>query len=124
MRRTLRTELPVFAATAVWTIPTARRIWDLLSGHGGDHHSPAPGAASDRGAHGMSLNSGLVTGQEFPEEKESEFPEAAWRGWREQVGLAVGHHYPNRRSYIKGSSRRRLPELLSRLGQIDLFVSR
>jgi hypothetical protein len=44
------------------------------------------------------------------------------RVWREQVGAAVGNRYSNRWSYIRGSSRRRLPELLSRLGQIDLFV--
>jgi hypothetical protein len=43
-------------------------------------------------------------------------------GWRKQVGAAVGDRYADRWSYIKGSSRRRLPELLSRLGQIDLFI--
>lgn len=44
------------------------------------------------------------------------------RVWREEVGAAVGGRYSNRWTYIRGSSRRRLPELLSRLGQIDLFV--
>jgi len=44
------------------------------------------------------------------------------REWRKQVGLAVGDRYPDRWSYIKGSSRRRLPGLLSQLGQIDLFI--
>jgi Methyltransferase domain len=44
------------------------------------------------------------------------------RDWREQVGAAVGDRYSDRWSYIRGSSRRRLPELLSRLGQIDLFI--
>ena len=44
------------------------------------------------------------------------------RVWCEQVGAAVGDRYADRWSYIKGSSRRRLPELLSRLGQIDLFI--
>jgi Methyltransferase domain len=44
------------------------------------------------------------------------------RVWHKQVGAAVGDRYSNRWSYIKGSSRRRLPQLLSRLGQIDLFV--
>ena len=38
------------------------------------------------------------------------------------MGAAVGDRYSNRWSYIKGSSRRRLPELLSRLSQIDLFI--
>ena len=44
------------------------------------------------------------------------------RHWRVQVGVAVDGLFENRWTYIKGSSRRRLPELLSRLGQIDLFV--
>jgi len=44
------------------------------------------------------------------------------RVWRKQVGAAVGDRYADRWSYIKGSSRRRLPKLLSRLGQIDLFI--
>lgn len=44
------------------------------------------------------------------------------RHWREQVGMAVDHRQAHRWSYIKGSSRRHLPELLSRLGQIDLFI--
>ncbi len=44
------------------------------------------------------------------------------RVWQSQVGAAVGGRYADRWSYIKGSSARRLPELLSRLGQIDLFI--
>lgn len=44
------------------------------------------------------------------------------RVWQKQVAMAVGGRYAERWSYIKGSSRRRLPELLSRLGQIDLFI--
>ncbi len=44
------------------------------------------------------------------------------RVWQSQVGAAVGGRYADRWSYIKGSSGRRLPELLSRLGQIDLFI--
>jgi len=44
------------------------------------------------------------------------------RAWRKQVGAAVGDGHADRWSYINGSSRRRLPELLSRLGQIDLFI--
>jgi hypothetical protein len=42
--------------------------------------------------------------------------------WRKQVGAAVGDRYSDRWAYIRGSSRRRLAELLSRLGQIDLFI--
>jgi Methyltransferase domain len=42
--------------------------------------------------------------------------------WHEQIGMAVGGRYSARWSYIKGSSRRRLPNLFSQLGQIDLFV--
>ncbi len=44
------------------------------------------------------------------------------RDWRKQVGVAVGSHHKDRWSYIKGSSRRRLPGLFSQLGQIDLFI--
>ena len=44
------------------------------------------------------------------------------RVWRKQVGAAVGHRYPDRWSYVRGSSRRHLAKLLSRLGQIDLFI--
>lgn len=44
------------------------------------------------------------------------------RVWREQVAAAVGDGFSDRWSYIRGSSRRRLPGLLSRLGQIDLFI--
>jgi methyltransferase family protein len=42
--------------------------------------------------------------------------------WQDQVGIAVGDLYPDRWSLIRGSSRRRLAPLLSRLGAIDLFV--
>ena len=44
------------------------------------------------------------------------------RFWRNQVGAAVGDRFSDRWSYIAGSSRRRLPKLLSSLGEIDLFV--
>ena len=43
-------------------------------------------------------------------------------GLRKQVGAAVSRDVAGRWTYIAGSSRRRLPELLTRLGQIDLFV--
>jgi hypothetical protein len=42
--------------------------------------------------------------------------------WHAQIGMAVGGRFLHRWSYIKGSSRRRLPALLSQLGQIDLFI--
>lgn len=44
------------------------------------------------------------------------------RFWRMQVGAAVGDRFADRWTYIKGSSRRRLPELLAGLGEIDLFI--
>jgi hypothetical protein len=44
------------------------------------------------------------------------------RDWRRQVGMAVTDRYSDRWSYIKGSSRRHLPDLLSRLGEMDLFI--
>jgi hypothetical protein len=40
----------------------------------------------------------------------------------DQVGIAVGNALRDRWSYIRGSSRRCLPGLLSRLERIDLFV--
>jgi hypothetical protein len=39
-----------------------------------------------------------------------------------EVGVAVGHRFPAMWTLLKGSSRRRLPELLSELRQIDLFI--
>ena len=42
--------------------------------------------------------------------------------WHEQIGIAVDAQLRHRWSYIRGSSRRRLPSLLSQLGEIDLFV--
>src|SRR6476619_3864243 len=36
--------------------------------------------------------------------------------------MAVDGRFPDRWSYISGSSRRRLPELLAQLHEIDLFV--
>jgi hypothetical protein len=42
--------------------------------------------------------------------------------WRAQIGIAVNDGLRARWSYIAGSSRRRLPKLLERLGHIDLFV--
>jgi hypothetical protein len=44
------------------------------------------------------------------------------RSWRQQIGIAVGDRHSDRWTYIKGSSRRRLPGLLDELGQIDLFI--
>ena len=40
----------------------------------------------------------------------------------EEIGMAVGGRFPQRWSYVRGSSRRRLPSVLSQLGEIDLFV--
>lgn len=42
--------------------------------------------------------------------------------WRKQVGAAVGDGFANEWTYIAGSSRRRLPELLAQFGKIDLFI--
>jgi hypothetical protein len=39
-----------------------------------------------------------------------------------EVGMAVGDRFQDRWSLIRGASRRHLPGLLSRLGQVDLFV--
>jgi hypothetical protein len=44
------------------------------------------------------------------------------REWHGQIGIAVDRQLQHRWSYISGSSRRRLPGVLSQLGEIDLFV--
>jgi hypothetical protein len=44
------------------------------------------------------------------------------REWQEQTGIAVVSRFQHRWSYIRGSSRRCLPGVLSQLGEIDLFV--
>jgi Methyltransferase domain len=44
------------------------------------------------------------------------------REWKSQIAIAVDRRLGHRWSYILGSSRRRLPLLLSQLGEIDLFV--
>lgn len=44
------------------------------------------------------------------------------RRWRKEIGAAVGDRHSDLWTYIRGSSRRRLPELLSRLGRVDLFI--
>jgi Methyltransferase domain len=41
---------------------------------------------------------------------------------QQQIGLAVGNQCRHRWTYIRGSSRRQLPGLISRLGRIDLFI--
>jgi hypothetical protein len=41
---------------------------------------------------------------------------------QEQIGVAVGDLFASRWSYLRGPSRRRLPELLAWLGQMDLFI--
>ncbi|HVY59445.1 MAG TPA: class I SAM-dependent methyltransferase [Xanthobacteraceae bacterium] len=42
---------------------------------------------------------------------------------RQQVGIAVdGEHLRQRWTYVAGTSRRRLPALLAKLGQVDLFI--
>lgn len=44
------------------------------------------------------------------------------RAWQRQVGMAVGDRFADRWSFMKGSSRRLLPDLLARIGTIDLFI--
>jgi predicted O-methyltransferase YrrM len=39
-----------------------------------------------------------------------------------EIGVAVGRGHADRWTFIRGSSRRRLPKLLSDLGQIDMFI--
>lgn len=42
--------------------------------------------------------------------------------WHSEIGVAVGGRYPTRWSFVKGSSRRHLPSVLSDLGQVDIFI--
>lgn len=44
------------------------------------------------------------------------------RPWRRQIGIAVPNRFASQWSYIAGSSRQHLPELLSRVSSVDLFV--
>jgi hypothetical protein len=46
----------------------------------------------------------------------------AQQALQKETGIAVGGRLQERWSLIRGSSRRQLPSLLSRLGQVDLFV--
>ncbi len=49
-------------------------------------------------------------------------PPALARTLHDEIGIAVGADLRARWTYISGSSRRRLPPLLQRLGRIDLFI--
>jgi Methyltransferase domain len=42
--------------------------------------------------------------------------------WRDEIGIAVGERFRSGWSYIKGTSKRRLPDIISKLGQIDIFI--
>lgn len=42
--------------------------------------------------------------------------------WQREIGIAVDDRQRDRWSYIKGSSRLKLPKLLSQLGQLDIFI--
>jgi hypothetical protein len=51
-----------------------------------------------------------------------DLPPLLERSLREQIGAAVSKQCRHRWTYVLGSSRRRLPGLLARLGEIDLFL--
>lgn len=42
--------------------------------------------------------------------------------WQHEIGIAVGDRFRSRWSYVRGTSKRRLPDIISKLGQIDIFV--
>ena len=44
------------------------------------------------------------------------------RELHKQIGIAIDGRFRHRWTYLRGSSRRHLPRLLSELGQIDLFI--
>jgi hypothetical protein len=51
-----------------------------------------------------------------------DLPPASDRHQVNEIGIAVPKRLADRWTYIEGSSRRRLPALLSKLGKIDLFI--
>ncbi len=51
-----------------------------------------------------------------------DLPPLAEPSVHKQVGMAVPEHRRERWTYVRGSSRRRLPKLLAQLGSIDLFI--
>ena len=51
-----------------------------------------------------------------------DLPNPFERGVQQQTGAAVPESCRARWTYVEGSSRRRLPQLLRRLGRVDLFV--
>ena len=51
-----------------------------------------------------------------------DLPPALDRHQIDEIGIAVPPRLRQRWTYIEGSSRRRLPKLLSELGEIDLFI--
>jgi hypothetical protein len=51
-----------------------------------------------------------------------DIPPLIERGLADETGAAVPARCRSRWTYVRGSSRRRLPGLLRRLGRIDLFV--
>src|SRR5687768_17140262 len=78
MRRTLRTETSVFAATAAWAIPTARRIW--ISCWVMAPISPFPSRGSALVGRFARVDRDLracLDRPEFPERERSEFSEPA-----------------------------------------------
>jgi hypothetical protein len=42
--------------------------------------------------------------------------------WHKEVGIAVGDRFRDKWTYMRGSSRRLLPGLVARLGELDLFI--
>jgi Methyltransferase domain len=42
--------------------------------------------------------------------------------WQDEIGIAVGDGFRSRWSYVRGTSKRRLPDIISQLGQIDIFI--
>lgn len=44
------------------------------------------------------------------------------RSLKAEIGVAVGGRFPERWTYIEGSSRRRMPALLAQIDEIDLFL--
>jgi hypothetical protein len=42
--------------------------------------------------------------------------------WQDEIGIAVTDRFRSRWSYIRGTSKKHLPRVISKLGQIDMFI--
>jgi hypothetical protein len=98
----------------------ARTLWCLV------HHLQAENVVETGVAHGLSsrvmLEALKRTGSGEGHLSSIDRPAMTIDERRAEIGAAVTDELRGRWTYLEGASRRRLPPLLRRLGQIDLFV--